>query len=57
MNSHTSLSDYYKTNHDLMYWHKYSLTEIESMLPWEKEIYVGFILKEIEKQKRENNGS
>ena len=51
------MTNYYKTNHDLMYWHKYSLTEIESMLPWEREIYIGFIVKEIEKQKRENNGS
>ena len=38
--------------------HKYSLTEIENMIPWEKEIYVSMLvnyLKE-EKQKQEQKG-
>ena len=38
--------------------HKYSLPELENMMPWEREIYVGllaeFLQKEIEKQEREN---
>ena len=25
--------------------HKYSLTELENMLPWEREIYVGLVVK------------
>ena len=37
--------------------HKYSLTEIENMMPWEREIYIGllmdFIKKEEERQKRD----
>jgi len=36
--------------------HKYSLTEIENMMPWEREIYVKMLidyLKE-EKERREN---
>ena len=44
--------------------HKYSLTEIENMLPWEREIYVGLLQnwikeenKRIEKENRKmNNG-
>ena len=36
--------------------HKYSLTEIENMLPWERDIYVdmliNFIKDENEKQKQ-----
>jgi DNA replication initiation complex subunit (GINS family) len=27
----------------MMQHHKYSLTEIENMLPWEREIYVGLL--------------
>mgnify|MGYP006275954561 CR=1 FL=1 len=27
--------------------HKYSLTELESMLPWEREIYVGMLIQYI----------
>jgi len=30
---------YYKLNFALMQYHKYSLTEIENMIPWEREIY------------------
>ena len=30
--------------------HKYSLTELENMMPWEREIYVGLLLEFIEKQ-------
>ena len=39
--------------------HKYSLTEIENMMPWERDIYIGllmeFIKEENEKIERENN--
>ena len=30
--------------------HKYSLTEIENMLPWEREIYINLLLQHIEKE-------
>jgi hypothetical protein len=37
--------------------HKYSLTEIEDMIPWERDIYVKMLLDyiETEKAKRENS--
>ena len=31
----------------MMQLHKYSLGEIESMLPWEREIYVGLLMQYI----------
>jgi hypothetical protein len=31
--------------------HKYSLTELENMLPWERNIYVGLLLKYLEEEK------
>ena len=34
----------------MMQHHKYSLEEIESMLPWEREIYVGLLMKFIEEE-------
>jgi hypothetical protein len=30
--------------------HQYSLTEIENMLPWEREIYVNLLTQYIEEQ-------
>jgi hypothetical protein len=54
--SHNSLSNYYTINFSLMQHHKYSLTEIEHMMPWEREIYIKLLIDfiETEKQKREN---
>ena len=38
--------------------HKYSLTEIESMMPWEREVYIGllsqYIKEENERIEKEN---
>lgn len=31
-----------------MYHHNYSLNEIESMIPWEKEIYVAQLIEHIQ---------
>ena len=44
------------TNFSLMQHHKYSLTELENMMPWEREIYVDMLLnylKEEEKKAKE----
>ena len=32
--------------------HKYSLTELENMMPWEREVYIG-LLQEYIKQENE----
>tara|TARA_A100001011_G_C14143251_1_gene770690 strand:- start:170 stop:310 length:141 start_codon:yes stop_codon:yes gene_type:complete len=43
----------------MMQHHKYSLEEIEDMMPWEREIYVGLLMKFIEEEnervKEQNN--
>jgi len=31
--------------------HKYSLTELDNMMPWEREIYVAMLLKFLEEEK------
>lgn len=35
-----SLEEYYKTNFALLQHHKYSLEELENMIPFEREIYI-----------------
>ena len=32
--------------------HNYSLTELDNMMPWEREIYVGLLMEWIEEEKR-----
>tara|TARA_X000000950_G_scaffold22584_1_gene24209 strand:- start:96 stop:233 length:138 start_codon:yes stop_codon:yes gene_type:complete len=34
----------------MMQHHKYSLTELENMMPWEREIYVNLLLQYIEEE-------
>ena len=48
--SHISLESYFKLNFALMQHHKYSLTEIENMMPWERDIYVALINQYIEEE-------
>lgn len=30
--------------------HKYSLTELENMIPWERDVYVGMLIQYIEEE-------
>jgi hypothetical protein len=46
-----SLEGYYRLNFSLMQYHKYSLTEIENMLPWERDIYVALLQQHLEEEK------
>ena len=48
--SHISLESYFKLNFALMQHHKYSLTEIENMMPWERDIYVALLNHYIEEE-------
>ena len=44
------LKNYYSTNFSLMQHHKYSLTELDNMIPWEKQIYVRMLTNHINEQ-------
>lgn len=52
MLSHDNLMNFYKTNFNLMQFHKYSLTELENMIPWERQLYID-LLKEHLKEHNE----
>jgi len=47
---HDNLGNYYQTNFALMQHHKYSLTELDNMLPWERDIYVNMLLGYLEEE-------
>ena len=49
---HDSLEIYYKTNFALMQHHKYSLTELENMIPWERDVYVNLLIAHIQEEER-----
>ena len=52
--AHESLESYFKTKFALMQHHKYSLTELENMMPWEREIYVTLLSQYIEEENLKN---
>ena len=57
--AHTNLESYYKVNFALVQHHKYSLTEVENMNPWEREVYITLLKQHIEEEKlkqQQSNG-
>ena len=48
--AHEELESYFKTNFALMQHHKYSLTELENMIPWEREVYLTLLQQYIEEE-------
>jgi hypothetical protein len=55
--AHTDLASYYKTNFAMMQHHKYSLTDLEDMIPWEREIYVTLLQNYIEEENLKNQAN
>ena len=48
------------TNFNMMQHHNYSLTELDNMIPWEREIYMALLVKHIQEEneriKQQNKG-
>jgi hypothetical protein len=49
--SHESVFNHYNTNFQLMQHHKYSLTELDNMIPWEREIYIKLLMQHLKEEK------
>ena len=45
-----NLKNYFETNFALMQHNKYSLEDIEHMMPWEKNIYVSLLINYIKEE-------
>ena len=48
--SHNSLEAFFEINFALMHHHKYSLSEIEAMLPWERDVYVSLLIRYVKEE-------
>jgi hypothetical protein len=44
------LEGYFRTNFALLQYHKYSLTEVENLLPWEREVYVSLLIQHLKEE-------
>ena len=47
---HMDLENYFRLNFSLMQYHKYSLWEIENMIPLERDVYVGLLQQHLEEE-------
>lgn len=50
MLGYDTLMNHFKTNFSLMQHHKYNLSDIENMMPWEKFVYVDMLRQHIQHQ-------
>ena len=53
--AHNNLENNFRLNFAMMQYHKYSLTEIENMIPWERDIYVGLLQAHLEEERLKEN--
>lgn len=52
--SHNDLSNYYTLIFALAQHHKYSIRDIEELMPFERDIYVALLMDYLEKEKARN---
>ena len=50
MLSHDSLANHYQTNFAMIQHHKLSLTELDTMIPFERQIYVSLLQEWIKEE-------
>ena len=53
MFSYENIVNFYKMNFALVQHHKYSLAELENMIPWEKYVYIDLLSEFLRKQEQD----
>lgn len=53
MFSYDNMINFYKVNFALVQHHKYSLAEIENMIPWERYVYIDLLSEFLKKQEQD----
>lgn len=47
---HDSLANMLQTNFAMMQHHKYSFSDLESMLPWERRVYMDMLVEHVKEE-------
>tara|TARA_B100000287_G_C20625904_1_gene777815 strand:+ start:108 stop:269 length:162 start_codon:yes stop_codon:yes gene_type:complete len=47
--------NHYQTNFAMMQHHNYSLTELDNMMPWEREIYLSLLKEHLQEMEKARN--
>jgi len=54
LTGYSSIAVYYKTLFSMVQHHKYSITELNEMYPYERDIFLALLTDHIEEQNRKN---
>lgn len=49
---HENLESHYRLNFTLVHHYNYSLTELNDMIPFERQIYITLLMQHLEEEKR-----
>lgn len=52
MVGYSGLAHYYRNIFSLMQFHKYSLADIENMIPYERDLYIGMLNDLVQKENK-----
>lgn len=52
---YTTLESWYRTLWAMVHYHKYSYTEINEMMPFERDLFVAMIIQKQEEDKQREN--
>ena len=53
---HDNLANLLECNFAMMQHHKYSLSDIENMLPWERRIYIEMLVNHVKEENEKSQG-
>jgi hypothetical protein len=51
--SHINLNEYYHLIFSLAQHHKYSISDMENLIPYERDIYIDMLMKLLDEQRKE----
>lgn len=54
MTGYSNIAVYYTTIFSLVQHHKYSMTEVNEMYPYERDLFVDLLIKHLKEQEEEN---
>jgi len=49
---HNNIANYYRVIFSLVQHHKYSISELEELIPFERDLYVDMLLEYLEEEKQ-----
>lgn len=50
---HDTLENHYRTNFNLQHFHHWTLTDLDNMLPFERDVYVNLLNQQLERDQQQ----